>query len=262
MRRFLVLKDKLSYTFLRKGLTALQFLTIFPIKIKSEIKGKDFGASLLYFPLVGLLIGLLLSLSALSFSFLPSLVKGAIILILSIFITGGIHLDGFTDTCDGFYGNKPREKILEIMRDSRIGAMGLIGVVSILLLKFSLIVSFPEILLWKTLIVMSVFSRWSQGFACLEACYARQEGKAKYFIEYARPRDVFVGGIFTLGLFLLLMSLKGAILFFLSLIPVFLFLCYIKKKLGGMTGDTIGAVNEIAEVCVLLFGLILNGIPV
>ena len=198
MKQFLILKDRLSYTFLRKGLIALQFLTIFPVKIsaeggsapdgKSDIKEKDFGASLLYFPLVGLLIGLILALSAFLLFPLPGIIKGATILIISIIITGGIHLDGFADTCDGFYGNKPKEKILEIMKDSHIGAMGVIGIVSLLLLKFSLIASFNERLLWKALILMVVFSRWVQVMACFSASYARQEGKAKYFLEYATKK--------------------------------------------------------------------------
>lgn len=248
-------------------LLALQFLTIIPVKIsakgefvsgeKSEMEGKDFGASLLYFPIVGLIIGLLLSLGALSLFFLPTLVRAAAILIISIFITGGIHLDGFADTCDGFYGNKPVEKVLEIMRESRIGAMGAIGIVSLLLLKFSVMASLQEAYLWKILIVMSVFSRWSQCFACNTARYARQAGKAKYFVEHSRKRDLLIGGIFTLALSLLLMRSKGFILFFLSIIPVSLFIRRIKSKIAGMTGDTIGAVNEIAEVCVLLLGLIL-----
>ncbi len=240
---------------MKRFLIALQFLTIFPIKIKSGIKEKDFGASLLYFPLIGLLIGLLLSLSAILLSFLPflpALLKGTLILLISIVITGGIHLDGFADTCDGFYGNRPKEKILEIMRDSHIGSMGAIGVFCLLLLKFSLIVSLPEGFLWKALIMMSIFSRWSQVMACFSACYARQEGKAKYFIRYARKKDVFIGGIFTLGLFLLLMQLKGLILFFLSMLSVLLSLHYIRKKIGGMTGDTIGAVSEFSEVITLL----------
>mgnify|MGYP001589761025 CR=1 FL=1 len=247
---------------MKRFLVALQFLTILPVKIKSEIKEKDFGDSLLYFPVVGLLIGLLLSLGVLSFSFLPALVKSAMILILSILITGGIHLDGFADTCDGFYGNKSGEKILEIMRDSRIGVMGVIGIVSLLLLKFSVIVSLSEAPLWKILIMMPVFSRWSQALACNAASYARREGKAKYFMEYASRRDVIIGGIFTLIISVLLMQHRGLVLFFASLIPVSLFLYYIKRRIKGMTGDTIGAVNEIAEVCVLLFGFILIGIPV
>lgn len=246
---------------MKRFLLALQFLTILPVKTKSEIKEKDFGASLLYFPLVGLLIGLLLSLGSLLFSLFPALVKSAMILTLSIFITGGIHLDGFADTCDGLYGNKPVEKILEIMRDSRIGAMGVIGITSLLVLKFSVITSLPEGFLWKILIVMPVFSRWFQVLACRTARYVRREGKAKYFIEYSQRRDVIIGGIFTLALSVLLMSMKGFILFFISMIPASLFLYYIRRRIGGMTGDTIGAVNEIAEVCMLLFGIILIGSP-
>ena len=237
-------------------LIALQFLTILPIKIKSEIKEKDFGASLLYFPIVGLGIGLVLSLSTFLLSSLPVLIKSAIILTVSTVITGGIHLDGFADTCDGFYGNRPREKILEIMRDSHIGTMGVIGVVSLLLLKFSLIASLRNEILWKALILMAVFSRWTQCLACSNSVYARKEGKAKYFIEYASKRDVFIGGLFSLALFVLLMQIKGIILFLVSAPMIFLFLQYIKKKIGGMTGDTIGAISEVAEVLILLFFMV------
>jgi len=241
---------------MKRFLIALQFLTIFPVSIKSGIKNEDFGASLLYFPLIGLLIGLLLTLIAFLFSFLPPLPKGALILAISIIITGGIHLDGFADTCDGFYGSRPKEKILEIMQDSRIGAMGVIGIVSLLLLKFTLIVSIQQNFLWKSLIMMATFSRWSQGLACSISNYARKEGKAKFFIEYAKQRNVIIGALFTLVLFLLMAKLEGMLVFFLGLLFVLLFIQYIKGKIGGMTGDTIGATSEIAEVLILFFALI------
>jgi len=241
---------------MKRFLIALQFLTIFPVSVKSGIKNEDFGASLLYFPLIGLLIGLLLTLIAFLFSFLPPLPKGALILAISIIITGGIHLDGFADTCDGFYGSRPKEKILEIMQDSRIGAMGVIGIVSLLLLKFTLIVSIQQNFLWKSLIMMATFSRWSQGLACSISNYARKEGKAKFFIEYAKQRNVIIGALFTLVLFLLMAKLEGMLVFFLGLLFVLLFIQYIKGKIGGMTGDTIGATSEIAEVLILFFALI------
>ena len=241
---------------MKQLLIALQFLTILPVKIRSEIKKRDFGRSLLYFPIVGMLIGILLSITAFLFGFLPNLVTGALILVVSIFITGGIHLDGFADTCDGFYGSKPKEKILEIMRDSRTGVMGVIGVVSLLLLKFTLIVSIPKDILWKSLIMMAVLGRWSQVLACYTSNYVRKEGKAKYFIEYAGEREFLAGTLFTIVLFLVLVKLKGAILFTLSLLPIVLFMSYIKRKIDGMTGDTIGAISEVAEVAVLLFALI------
>jgi len=240
---------------LKRFLIALQFLTVLPIKIKSEIAKEDFGGSLLYFPVVGMLIGLVLSGAALLFGFLPNPVVGVLILIISIVITGGIHLDGFADTCDGFYGPRPKEKILEIMRDSRAGVMGVIGIFCLLSLKFTLIVSTPKNVLWKLLILMTAFARWSQILACYTSNYAREEGKAKYFVEYDSKKELLVGGIFTVVLFLLLLKLEGVILFVLSLVPILLFINYIKRKIGGMTGDTIGAISEIAEVAVLFFGL-------
>ncbi|MBU0694217.1 MAG: adenosylcobinamide-GDP ribazoletransferase [Candidatus Omnitrophica bacterium] len=257
---------------MRHFLIALQFLTILPIKIKGEIEKEDFGKSCAYFPFVGMLIGLLLTLSLFAFGFLPHLAASVLILIISIIISGGIHLDGFADTCDGFYAGKTpplkvsggsipvdnsKEKILEVMRDSRIGVMGVIGVVSLMLLKFSLIASASSFILWKLLIVMAVFERWSQALACYLSVYARKEGKAKYFVEYAGRKELFIGGLITLASFLFLMNIKGLFMFTFSLFPIFLFINYAKKKIGGMTGDTIGAVNEIAGVCVLLLGLII-----
>ncbi|MDP3041894.1 MAG: adenosylcobinamide-GDP ribazoletransferase [Candidatus Omnitrophota bacterium] len=242
---------------MRSFLIALQFLTIFPIKIKSEIKNEEFGLSLFYFPLVGLAIGLVLSSSAILFSFLPVLVKGVLILIVSVIIAGGIHLDGFADTCDGFCGNKPKEKILEIMRDSRIGAMGAIGLILLLLFKFSLIVNLQGAILWKALIEMAVFSRWSQVLACEITSSVRQEGKANYFIEYSSKKILILGGVFTVILFLLMAGLKGVFLFMLPFLCVLLFIQYVKRRIGGMTGDTIGAISEIAEVSVLFSNLLI-----
>lgn len=250
-------------------LTALQFLTIIPVGgfsrgrmasiEKPETEGEDFGRSLLYFPVIGLLIGLIVSLTAFLLGFLPSMVKAAFILIVLLIITGGIHLDGFADTCDGFYVSiYDKERILEIMRDSRIGVMGVAGVATLLLLKFSLIANIPQEALWKSLIMMTTFARWSQVLACHTSEYARTEGKAKYFIEYRSKKGLLGGGIFTITLFLLLARLNGLLLFTLSLLPVFLFIHYIKGRIGGMTGDTIGAVSEIAEVTVLFFFILFH----
>lgn len=241
---------------MKKFLIALQFLTILPINIKSKIEKKDFGKSLLYFPIVGALIGLLLASSVFIFGFLPHPVVSALVLIISIIITGGIHLDGFADTCDGFYGDKPKESILEIMRDSRLGVMGAIGVVSLLLLKFTLIASIPQNILWKSLIMMTVFARWTQVLACYTSKYARKEGKAKYFIEYDSKKGFLAGSFFTIAIFLLLMKSRGIILLALSILPILLFIKYVKKKIDGMTGDTIGATSEIAEVVILFITLI------
>ncbi|OGW75192.1 MAG: cobalamin 5'-phosphate synthase, partial [Omnitrophica bacterium RBG_13_46_9] len=198
---------------MKSFLLALQFLTILPVGASfphgksgqggiPAIKNEDFGRSLLYFPLVGCLIGSFLALVAAFFSFLPNPVMATLVLIASIFITGGIHIDGFSDTCDGFYGRNPKEKILEVMRDSRAGAMGVIGIASVLLLKFALFTAMPKAVFWKSLIMMSVFARWSQVLACFSSKYARGEGKARYFIEYAGKKEFILGGLFTIAVFL------------------------------------------------------------
>ena len=241
---------------MKRFLIALQFLTVLPVKIKSDIAEEDFGGSLLYFPIVGMLIGFVPAGMVLLLDFLPAQVVGVLVVIISVVITGGIHLDGFADTCDGFCGQWPKEKILEIMRDSRIGTMGAAGVVCLLLLKFTLIVSIPQSVLWRLLIMMSVFARWSQVLACRTSSYAREEGKGKYFVAHSGKAALLVGSVFTVVLFILLMRFKGIVLLVPSFVVVLLFINYAKKKIGGMTGDTIGATSEIAEISVLFFGLI------
>lgn len=243
---------------IRRFLIALQFLTILPVKIKSEIKEEDFGGSLIFFPFVGLIIGLMLALINFLLGFLPVMVSAVIILTANAIISGAIHLDGFADTCDGLYGNKNKEQALQIMRDSRTGAIAVIGVALLLLFKFTLLSSIPKENLGKLLIFMAVFSRYSQVFACFLSKYAREEGKAKYFVEYATARGFIITTIFTLFLSSALMKTGGMMLFSLCLFSVLLPIIRIKRKLGGMTGDTIGAVSEVSEVFVLFFALLLR----
>ncbi|NQT06685.1 MAG: adenosylcobinamide-GDP ribazoletransferase [Candidatus Omnitrophica bacterium] len=244
---------------MKKFLIALQFLTTLPVKIKGEIKDEYYGRALLYFPLAGLVIGIVLALTASIFSFLPNLVTGAFILLASILITGGMHLDGLADTCDGFYGSQSKIRILEIMRDSSVGAMGIIGVAAVLIIKFTLFVTIRHELLWKVLIMSAVFSRWAQALACNMALYPRKEGKAISFIKYAKKKDVVLAGLFTAVIFFIMAGIKAIPLFIVNTVPVLLMINYSKRKIGGMTGDTIGATSEIAELAVLFFSLIVLG---
>jgi len=240
---------------MKKFLIALQFLTTLPIKVKSKINPQELGQSLIYFPIVGALIGSILALCVFAFHFLPTLVVSILVLMISIVITGGIHLDGFADTCDGFYSTRNKVGTLKIMHDSHVGVMGVIGLACLILLKFTLFITIIQQNQWKTLIIMAVFARWAQSLACLISKYARSEGKAKHFVEFAGRKEIVIGGLFTLTLFLLLANFKGAVLFTIPLVLIILFINYVKRKIGGMTGDTIGATNEVAEILILLFSL-------
>jgi adenosylcobinamide-GDP ribazoletransferase len=172
-------------------------------------------------------------------------------------MTGGVHLDGFADTCDGLYGGRSREEALKIMCDSRIGTMGAAGVALLLIFKFAVLSSMQPECLWKTLIMAPLFARWSQGLACSISKYAREEGKAKYFIEHAKRSDVSIGALFTLAVSWLLFGGGGIVLFAVLAATISLFMQYVKGRIGGMTGDTIGATNEVAEAAALFFSLIL-----
>lgn len=242
-------------------LIALQFLTVLPVRIKTKIKEEDYGKSLLYFPIVGGIIGLALAGGVSLLGGLPPMVRAISILGILVFATGAIHLDGLADTCDGFYGNRPKEEILAIMRDSRIGVMGIIGITLLLLLKLALFYSLPFDFLWKVFIIMPVWGRFAQVLACTLSNYAREEGKAKLFIKYASKKELFIGALFTLLLSGLLMRLTGIILFILLALVTFILIKYIKHRINGMTGDTIGAVSEIIELSTLFFALILLKIP-
>lgn len=243
---------------MRRFLIALQFLTVLPVDIKGKIEEEEIGRSLAYFPIVGLLIGAFLALIAFISSPLPYMVRGILILVAWVFITGGVHMDGLADTCDGFYAkSRSREDILKIMRDSRIGTMGAAGITLLLLFKFAMLSTIPSEDLWKALIVVAVFARWSQALACCISQYARNEGKAKYFIEHAKKTDMLAGALLTLIICGFLMKEKGVILLVLLLAVIFLFIKYVKGKIGGMTGDTIGALNEVAEAAALFLSLMI-----
>jgi adenosylcobinamide-GDP ribazoletransferase len=238
---------------MKNFIIALQFLTILPIKKESSIKPIEYGRSLAYFPIVGGLIGGILALFLFIFNkFLTYQVSMALVLLLSVIITGGIHLDGFADTCDGFYAGKTKDRILQIMQDSCLGSIGVIGVVFVLFLKFILLLNIPIKEVYKALIITCIFSRYTQVLACYKSNYPKDTGKAKYFVEYKSKKEMLFGIFFTLIMFLCLMKvIKGILLFILSLIPTLFFITYVNKKIGGMTGDTIGATNELAEIVIL-----------
>jgi len=243
---------------MKRFLLALQFLTIIPIKIKTDIKPKDYGRALLFFPPAGLIIGCLLSLCLVIFNSTAALVQAAIIIIVYVFITGALHLDGFADTCDGLYAARTQQQALDIMRDPRCGVMGVIGLVCFLLFQFTLLASMPESILWKSLILMCAFSRWAMAFACYRTIYPRKEGKAKFFVENARVKDIRWGGIFVFFLFLIFGGFSHVAIFILASTVVVGFKKYIEKKMGAMTGDTIGATGEIAQISVLFFTLLVS----
>lgn len=234
---------------------ALQFLTIISISSNIKFDEKDFSRSSRFFPVIGLIVGCFLCAVWMSFSGAAVFARSALIIIAGVIITGGLHMDGLADTCDGLYGFRSREKTLRIMRDSRIGVMGATAITCTLIAKFAFIASIPEAQMYKILLAMGILSRWAMTFAFCGVLYPRQEGKAKLFLEGVKVKEVVITGVSVLALYIWLWQLKGVMIFLLTLLCVGIFKQYARKKIGGMTGDTIGAVNEIAELAMLFFAL-------
>ena len=240
-------------------LVALQFLTVLPVKLKGPVDEKILGRSLLYFPIVGLFLGAALVIlnQVLPFVF-PQRLANLFLVAFLLLLTGGIHIDGLADTADAFFSGKDRKGMLEIMRDSRIGAFGAIAVIFLVLSKWELLSDLTPAIKNTSLLLMPFMGRASLVMAAYLLPYARSSpGLAKPFTEYVRRRDF----LFSLALFLILPMLflrpYGLILSLSILGILLLLLKYLRYKIGGTTGDTLGAVNEVMEVLTLLVMVLL-----
>lgn len=233
-------------------LLALQFLTIIPVKIRHINEGEP-AKAMIYFPLIGLflgfvLIGINILLVNLSLSGFPI----NIILIISLIaLTGGIHLDGLADTTDAFSSGKPKEEMLAIMRDPHIGVMGTLILVSIILLKIGLLSSLSVTVKINALLLMCVLSRWSAVLSMFLFPYARRDGKAKIFISGLNVKIFIFSTIIALICAFAIWQIKGLLTLLVIAGYVYLSGKSISRKLGGITGDTLGATIELTELVVL-----------
>jgi len=233
-------------------LLALQFLTVIPLKFK-QVDGKRIARSMVYFPAVGLLVGLLLAgiNRALLFLGFNGFSVNVVLVVALIVLTGGMHLDGLADAADAFLSGKDKQEMLRIMRDSRIGVMGVLSLVSAILLKIALLLALSVKVRAAALLLMCLISRWGMVALLFLFPYARNEGKAKAYSEGSTPW-IFLGATFiTLVCAGIIWQWKAAV----PLAAVTLLCCffgrYAHRKVGGITGDVAGAQNELAEIMVL-----------
>ena len=237
-------------------LAALQFLTGIPVPLRGTLSPGQLGRATAYFPMVGLIIGgILAGLNWLLFYVLPAAVVNALLIVALVVITGAMHLDGLADTCDGIAGHKTVEERWRVMRDSRTGAFGVVGVVVLLLVKYVALNNIPGNLITAVLIFVPVASRWAMVYAIFAYPYARQEGLGTAYKNATRwPQFTMATIIMTAiaGALVMLFSYTGLLLIPGIVIVTTLLAIYLKHKFAGLTGDTYGAINEIAEITALL----------
>lgn len=252
-------------------LLALQFLTMIPITVRGKVETINLARAMAWFPLVGLILG---ASSALLYSLLslmlPETVCNLFVVAFLVIITGNMHGDGLMDTVDGIYSGRPRERVLEIMKDSRVGSHGVAAGVLVLLAKFVLLDQIPGEMKITALIAVPVLGRWAQVYGAAVFPYARIEGGTGGFTEKVGKRELIWASVTVLivclaalipalpGIHAITKLLMQAVSLILGTGAGIIWSArYISGKLGGLTGDTYGALNEFAEVTALVIFILL-----
>ncbi len=238
-------------------LTAIMFYTRIPVTTKLEYSPELLNRSTRYFPFIGWIVGGVCAGVFWSLQFiLPQLLAVALSMLAGILLTGCFHEDGFADFCDGFGGGTSREKIFTIMKDSRIGTYGTVGLVGILGVKFLALSSFSVELLVIALLAGHAFSRLAPVFVIFTSYYSREDetSKSKPIGKKGKVSDLLFASLFGLLPLALFSWQFIAILIPLSLGLTFIFKKYIERKIGGYTGDCLGALQQLTEI---LFYLVL-----
>ncbi len=242
----------------------LGFFTKIPVP-HVEYTEELYGRGLKLVPFVGLLIGVILyGVSFLSL-FLDQEVTALILAAVYLLLTGGIHLDGLADTCDGLFSGRDRDKMLEIMKDSRIGTYGVLSLILWFLFFFVTLQHIPSVML----LIMPMVGKVAAILSGHRAEYARKDGLGKVFVSHCTIKAVMIGvllpsiliGVMGMSGLLwqenpqrifMIIFLEIAMIF--SLLMIFLITEGIKEKLGGVTGDTLGFVCEIGQVIFVAMG--------
>jgi adenosylcobinamide-GDP ribazoletransferase len=235
-------------------LLMLQFFTRIPINMSLPCEKENFRRGAIFFPIVGFVIGGMQWLVFfLTIKFLPSNTIAILVLAMGILLTGGLHIDGLGDTCDGFFALKGKGRIIEIMKDSRIGTYSCIAIILDLLFKYS---STENLLLSGNslgIIAAPVIAKTAFIFLFYIGKQAKAIGTGNLFIRNVGKKELFIAiilGYIISGL--LIGPVKAVILIVVALLVTYLFNKYCESVIDGLTGDTLGANNEIVEILTLI----------
>ena len=225
-------------------------MTTLPVTLSDDWSTGDSGRASVWYPLVGLVIGALTWLAWKGAMMLfPSLVAGMITLVVWVALTGGLHLDGLADCCDGLLASTSVERRLEIMKDPRLGTFGGIGLILVLFLKAAALASLTSTASFGILLAAGL-ARWCILPAALLPL-ARPSGMAADFVSGFRRSFILWGGFIPLAI-ALFPGTRGILSTLMGLGAASLVLWLAKSRIGGVTGDVFGMVVEVVEVIVLL----------
>ncbi len=239
-------------------LLGLQFLTRITLKKNVDWSERACGGSVKFFPLIGAVLGVFYAiLGYIIYILLPSYhielsgqIIGFILLAGNIFLTGALHCDGFVDTMDGILSGRKRERILEIMKDSRVGAHGATSLILLLIGKYSMFAELNSQFAIIVLFLMPIIARCCMSIAVTRFNYARPEGLGKAFHQFSGNKDSLFAVICTVFI-CALFGIIPCVVFIITAFIMYAFDRYICNLIGGLTGDVYGCTAELGEFVVL-----------
>ena len=244
---------------MRDFVTALEFLTRVRLSKRTEWHPDDFSRSVAWFPFVGLLGGVLMGVANwyLTKWLVPDFLRAVLLLVWELFIFGGLMYDGYMDTCDGVYSARDRERMLEIMKDSHVGANAVLGVGVLMLLKVAIFATFTGFALSFALPLSYVLTRSMMAFYIVFYPNPRGNGIGKMFKDYAKKWYAFVGLVVLAPMLYYTDIISGVVVLITFVVMNFWAYC-LTKTLGGLTGDTYGFLTEVGGVVFLLSTLLVR----
>jgi adenosylcobinamide-GDP ribazoletransferase len=241
---------------LRRFFTALQYFTRLPVPRRTS--QEHLGKAAIFFPLIGVIVGGLAALVLILLQrVLPLSTAVLCTIAFAAFLTNALHEDGFADTFDGFGGGWSKERIVEIMRDSRIGVYGALALIFLILCKFNFLSALSPNQNWRWLIVGHTAARWTTLPLSAWLPYAGTAGQGKLVAKQIGRVQVLVGTFILLPALLLLSWQAALITFLVAGVVTLLSGLYFRARLGGITGDCLGAANQFTEVALYLAAVVL-----
>ncbi len=232
---------------------AWQFLTVVPWPAAGAPDERAFRWAPALFPVVGAAIGLAAAVVELvARRALPEPAGVVLAIAATVLLSGGLHLDGLADTCDGLFCLAPPDRRLEIMRDSRIGSFGTIAIVLDLLGRYAVLVALPPPARSAGLVLAPAAGRWSMVAAMWGFPYARPEGAGRHFKEHLRWPALALATIAALAMALVVAAWTAPIALLVALGAALGAALLMLRYLPGLTGDCYGAINEVAEIAFIM----------
>ena len=229
---------------------AFGLMTTLPVKLPDDWSPGDSGRAAIWFPLVGLVVGALTWLAWKGAMLIfPPLVAGIITLVAWVALTGGLHLDGLADCCDGLLASVPTERRLEIMKDPHLGAFGVIGLTLVLLLKAATLATLTPATSFGILLAATL-ARWCVLPAGLRPS-GRPGGLGADFSLGLQRSFIYVGAVLPMALAVVL-QVQGSLSLLAGVGVTLLILRLARSRIGGVTGDVLGTIVEVVETVVLL----------